>query len=98
MPQHFLILYVPYRESGNSHYSSRVLKCSLACVAVKTERDYDSVSTAIHLETFQHDLTSTSAFASGHDQLPHTGFLMNLLVCASEVITVTARMCPAENC
>jgi hypothetical protein len=67
MSQHFLVLYVPYRESGNSNYSSRAQKCSLACVAVKTEIDYNSVSTAIHLETFQHDLTSASAFASGHD-------------------------------
>jgi hypothetical protein len=95
MPQHFLVLYVPYRESGNVHYSSKVQKYALACGAVKMEGDYSSVSTVIHLDAFQLDLTSMSAFAFRHYQLPHTGFLMNLS--ASRLTQILHAMSPAEN-
>jgi hypothetical protein len=95
MPQHFLGLYVPYQESGNIHYSSKVQKYAHACGAVKMEEDYSSVSTVIHLDAFRHDLTSASAFASGHHQSSTTGFLMNLP--ASQLIQVLHRMSQAEN-
>jgi hypothetical protein len=52
MPHNFLVLCVPYQEKGNIHYSSKVQIYAVACVAVKIERDYSSVSTVIHLYVF----------------------------------------------
>jgi hypothetical protein len=95
MPQHFLVLYVPFQESGNIPYFSKVQKYALACGAVKMEGDYSSVSTVIHLDACQHDLTSMSAFAPGYNQSPHAGFLMNLA--ASQLIQLLHSLCPAEN-